>query len=109
MPERKKGERLVVLYTELAQTPEQIRRGSRPSAASALDSLALVFAASTPFPCWTGKLDLKRVKDVAGGVQAIVDQRSTLSSGRVATSERRAAFSAAAGGLGDTFAANAAN
>lgn len=67
VPDAKKGERLVVLYTELLQSPEQI---CRALAASGLPSLWIPspdsFRRVANIPVLgTGKLDLKRVKDVA--------------------------------------------
>ena len=66
-PDPKKGERLVVLYTDLAQSPEEI---CRALAASGLPPLWIPSPDS--FRCiknipvlGTGKLDLKQVKDVA--------------------------------------------
>ena len=67
VPDAKKGERLVVLYTELKQTPEQI---CRALAAADLPSLWVPspesFRRVESIPVLgTGKLDLKRLKDVA--------------------------------------------
>ena len=67
VPDPKKGERLVVLYTELAQTPEQICRALAAGVLPPLwipspDSFRRVDAIPV---LGTGKLDLKRVKDVA--------------------------------------------
>jgi len=67
VPDPKKGERLVVLYTELAQPPEQI---CHTLAAGVLPPLWIPSADSfrhvTAIPVLgTGKLDLKRVKEVA--------------------------------------------
>ena len=67
VPDEKKGERLVVLYTELAQTPEQICRALAAGVLPPLwipspDSFRRVDALPV---LGTGKLDLKRVKDVA--------------------------------------------
>ncbi len=67
VPDPKKGERLVVLYTELARSPEEICK------ALAADGLPPLW---TPSPdsfrhvecipvLGTGKLDLKKIKDVA--------------------------------------------
>ena len=66
-PDPKKGERLVVLYTELSQTPEQI---CRALAAAGLPSLWIPspdsFRRVEAIPVLgTGKLDLKGVKDMA--------------------------------------------
>jgi acyl-[acyl-carrier-protein]-phospholipid O-acyltransferase/long-chain-fatty-acid--[acyl-carrier-protein] ligase len=67
VPDAKKGERLVVLYTELVQSPEEI---CRSLAASGLPPLWVPspdsFRRVTAIPVLgTGKLDLKRVKDLA--------------------------------------------
>jgi acyl-[acyl-carrier-protein]-phospholipid O-acyltransferase / long-chain-fatty-acid--[acyl-carrier-protein] ligase len=67
VPDPKKGERLVVLYTELVQKPEDI---CRALAAGGLPSLWIPSADSfrrvAAIPVLgTGKLDLKRVKDLA--------------------------------------------
>jgi acyl-[acyl-carrier-protein]-phospholipid O-acyltransferase / long-chain-fatty-acid--[acyl-carrier-protein] ligase len=67
VPDPKKGERLVVLYTELVQTPEDICRalvaaGLPPLWVPSPDSFRRI--ESIPV-LGTGKLDLKRVKDVA--------------------------------------------
>jgi acyl-[acyl-carrier-protein]-phospholipid O-acyltransferase/long-chain-fatty-acid--[acyl-carrier-protein] ligase len=67
VPDEKRGERLVVLYTELVQTPEQICRalavgGLPPLWSPSPDSFRRVPAIPV---LGTGKLDLKRVKDVA--------------------------------------------
>ena len=67
VPDAKKGERLVVLYTELVQTPEQICRslaagGLPPLWIPSPDSFRRVPAIPV---LGTGKLDLKRVKDLA--------------------------------------------
>ncbi len=67
VPDPKKGERLVVLYTELARSPEEICRalqahGLPPLWIPSADSFHRV--AALPL-LGTGKLDLKRVKDVA--------------------------------------------
>jgi acyl-[acyl-carrier-protein]-phospholipid O-acyltransferase/long-chain-fatty-acid--[acyl-carrier-protein] ligase len=67
VPDRKKGERLVVLYTELGQSPEQI---CRALAASGLPPLWIPspesFRRVHAIPVLgTGKLDLKQLKDVA--------------------------------------------
>jgi acyl-[acyl-carrier-protein]-phospholipid O-acyltransferase/long-chain-fatty-acid--[acyl-carrier-protein] ligase len=67
VPDAKRGERLVVLYTELVQTPEQI---CRALAASGLPPLWIPspdsFRRVPAIPVLgTGKLDLKKVKDVA--------------------------------------------
>jgi acyl-[acyl-carrier-protein]-phospholipid O-acyltransferase / long-chain-fatty-acid--[acyl-carrier-protein] ligase len=66
-PDPKKGERLVVLYTELAQSPEEI---CRALAAGGLPPLWIPspenFHRIEAIPVLgTGKLDLKRLKDVA--------------------------------------------
>jgi acyl-[acyl-carrier-protein]-phospholipid O-acyltransferase / long-chain-fatty-acid--[acyl-carrier-protein] ligase len=67
VPDEKKGERLVVLYTELGRGPEEICRllaagGLPPLWIPSADSFRRV----TEIPVLgTGKLDLKRVKDVA--------------------------------------------
>jgi acyl-[acyl-carrier-protein]-phospholipid O-acyltransferase / long-chain-fatty-acid--[acyl-carrier-protein] ligase len=67
VPDEKKGERLVVLYTDLVQSPEQI---CRALAASGLPPLWIPSADSfrrvAAIPVLgTGKLDLKKVRDVA--------------------------------------------
>ena len=67
VPDPKKGERLVVLYTELGQNPEAICRalaagGLPPLWIPSPDSFRRVPTIPT---LGTGKLDLKRVKDVA--------------------------------------------
>jgi acyl-[acyl-carrier-protein]-phospholipid O-acyltransferase/long-chain-fatty-acid--[acyl-carrier-protein] ligase len=67
VPDAKKGERLVVLYTDLVQTPEQICRALATSGLPPLwipspDSFRRVPAIPV---LGTGKLDLKRVKDLA--------------------------------------------
>lgn len=67
VPDPKKGERLVVLYTELAQTPEQIcqalvARGLPLLWVPAPDSFRRIDAIPV---LGTGKLDLHRVKEVA--------------------------------------------
>ena len=67
VPDPKKGERLVVLYTELARSPEEICRalpagGLPPLWIPSPDSFRRVEALPL---LGTGKLDLKRVKDVA--------------------------------------------
>ena len=67
VPDAKKGERLVVLYTELVQSPEEICRalaagGLPPLWIPSPDSFRRVEAIPV---LGTGKLDLKRVKDVA--------------------------------------------
>ena len=67
VPDPKKGERLVVLYTELGQTPEQICRalaagGLPPLWIPSPDSFRRIDAIPV---LGTGKLDLKRLKDVA--------------------------------------------
>jgi acyl-[acyl-carrier-protein]-phospholipid O-acyltransferase/long-chain-fatty-acid--[acyl-carrier-protein] ligase len=67
VPDAKKGERLVVLYTELQQMPEQI---CRALAASGLPPLWIPspesFRRVETIPVLgTGKLDLRRLKDVA--------------------------------------------
>jgi acyl-[acyl-carrier-protein]-phospholipid O-acyltransferase / long-chain-fatty-acid--[acyl-carrier-protein] ligase len=67
VPDPKKGERLVVLYTELGQTPEEVARalaagGLPPLWIPSPDSFRRVAAIPT---LGTGKLDLKRVKDLA--------------------------------------------
>ena len=67
VPDPKKGERLVVLYTELSQTPEQICQrlaagGLPPLWIPSPDSFRRVEAIPV---LGTGKLDLRRVKDVA--------------------------------------------
>jgi acyl-[acyl-carrier-protein]-phospholipid O-acyltransferase / long-chain-fatty-acid--[acyl-carrier-protein] ligase len=66
-PDTKKGERLVVLYTELVQSPEDICRalaagGLPPLWIPSADSFHRVAAIPV---LGTGKLDLKRVKDMA--------------------------------------------
>lgn len=66
-PDPKKGERLVVLYTELSQSPEQICQALR---AAGLPSLWIPspesFRQIAVIPILgTGKLDLRQVKDVA--------------------------------------------
>ena len=74
VPDPKKGERLVVLYTELAQTPEQICRalaagGLPPLWIPSPDSFRRVEAIPV---LGTGKLDLKTGQGRgAGGVQAL--------------------------------------
>jgi acyl-[acyl-carrier-protein]-phospholipid O-acyltransferase/long-chain-fatty-acid--[acyl-carrier-protein] ligase len=70
VPDAKKGERLVVLYTDLVQTPEQICRalaagGLPPLWIPSPDSFRRVPAIPV---LGTGKLDLKRVKDLAAVV-----------------------------------------
>ncbi len=67
VPDAKRGERLVVLYTELVQTPEQICRalatgGLPPLWIPSPDSFRHVPAIPV---LGTGKLDLKKVKDLA--------------------------------------------
>jgi acyl-[acyl-carrier-protein]-phospholipid O-acyltransferase/long-chain-fatty-acid--[acyl-carrier-protein] ligase len=67
VPDLKKGERLVVLYTELGQNPEAICRavaaaGLPPLWIPSPDSFRRVAAIPT---LGTGKLDLKRVRDLA--------------------------------------------
>lgn len=67
VPDAKRGERLVVLYTELVQTPEQICRalaagGLPPLWIPSPDSFRRVPAIPV---LGTGKLDLKKVKDLA--------------------------------------------
>jgi acyl-[acyl-carrier-protein]-phospholipid O-acyltransferase / long-chain-fatty-acid--[acyl-carrier-protein] ligase len=67
VPDAKKGERLVVLYTELVQTPEQICKalaagGLPPLWIPSPDSFRRVPAIPV---LGTGKLDLKKVKDLA--------------------------------------------
>jgi acyl-[acyl-carrier-protein]-phospholipid O-acyltransferase/long-chain-fatty-acid--[acyl-carrier-protein] ligase len=67
VPDAKRGERLVVLYTDLVQTPEQICRalaagGLPPLWIPSPDSFRRVPAIPV---LGTGKLDLKRVKDLA--------------------------------------------
>jgi acyl-[acyl-carrier-protein]-phospholipid O-acyltransferase/long-chain-fatty-acid--[acyl-carrier-protein] ligase len=67
VPDAKKGERLVVLYTELGQAPEQI---CRALAGGGLPPLWIPspesFRRVGEIPVLgTGKLDLKRLKDVA--------------------------------------------
>jgi acyl-[acyl-carrier-protein]-phospholipid O-acyltransferase / long-chain-fatty-acid--[acyl-carrier-protein] ligase len=67
VPDPKKGERLVVLYTELGQSPEQICQalvagGLPPLWIPSPDSFRRVDAIPV---LGTGKLDLRRVKDVA--------------------------------------------
>jgi acyl-[acyl-carrier-protein]-phospholipid O-acyltransferase / long-chain-fatty-acid--[acyl-carrier-protein] ligase len=66
-PDAKKGERLVVLYTEMAQTPEQVCHALAigrlpPLWIPSPDSFRRVEAIPV---LGTGKLDLKRVKDLA--------------------------------------------
>jgi acyl-[acyl-carrier-protein]-phospholipid O-acyltransferase / long-chain-fatty-acid--[acyl-carrier-protein] ligase len=68
VPDAKKGERLVVLYTELSQTPEQIRQALAAEGLPALwipsaDSFHRIGALPV---LGTGKLDLKRLKEQAG-------------------------------------------
>jgi acyl-[acyl-carrier-protein]-phospholipid O-acyltransferase/long-chain-fatty-acid--[acyl-carrier-protein] ligase len=67
VPDAKKGERLVVLYTELSITPDEI---CRKLSAAGLPSLWIPspdgFRHVDAIPVLgTGKLDLKRMKDVA--------------------------------------------
>ncbi|MCE5267110.1 MAG: AMP-binding protein [Planctomycetaceae bacterium] len=67
VPDPKKGERLIVLYTEMARSPEEICRalaagGLPPLWIPSPDSFRRV--AALPL-LGTGKLDLKRVKEVA--------------------------------------------
>jgi acyl-[acyl-carrier-protein]-phospholipid O-acyltransferase / long-chain-fatty-acid--[acyl-carrier-protein] ligase len=67
VPDAKKGERLVVLYTELVESPEEIGRalaagGLPPLWIPSPDSFRRVPAIPV---LGTGKLDLKRVKDLA--------------------------------------------
>jgi acyl-[acyl-carrier-protein]-phospholipid O-acyltransferase / long-chain-fatty-acid--[acyl-carrier-protein] ligase len=67
VPDAKKGERIVVLYSELTQTPEQI---CRALAAKGLPPLWIPspenFRRIEAIPVLgTGKLDLKRMKDIA--------------------------------------------
>jgi acyl-[acyl-carrier-protein]-phospholipid O-acyltransferase / long-chain-fatty-acid--[acyl-carrier-protein] ligase len=67
VPDPKKGERLVVLHTELAASPQQICRdlavaGLPPLWIPAPDSFRRVAAIPV---LGTGKLDLKRLKDLA--------------------------------------------
>ena len=67
VPDPKKGERLVVLHTELSQTPEQICKALAAAGLPALwipspDSFRRVEAIPL---LGTGKLDLKHLKDVA--------------------------------------------
>ena len=67
VPDAKKGERLVVLYTDLVQSPEDICRslaagGLPPLWIPSPDSFRRVAAIPV---LGTGKLDLKKVKDVA--------------------------------------------
>jgi len=67
VPDAKKGERIVVLYTELGRSPEEI---CRVLAAGGLPQLWIPSADSfhrvQSIPVLgTGKLDLKRVKEVA--------------------------------------------
>jgi acyl-[acyl-carrier-protein]-phospholipid O-acyltransferase/long-chain-fatty-acid--[acyl-carrier-protein] ligase len=67
VPEAKKGERLVVLYTELSITPDEICRklsaaGLPPLWIPSPDGFRHVDAIPV---LGTGKLDLKRIKDVA--------------------------------------------
>ena len=67
VPDAKKGERLVVLYTELVQSPEDICQSLQASGLPPLwipspDSFRRVAAIPV---LGTGKLDLKRVKDLA--------------------------------------------
>jgi acyl-[acyl-carrier-protein]-phospholipid O-acyltransferase/long-chain-fatty-acid--[acyl-carrier-protein] ligase len=66
-PDPKKGERLVVLYTELSRSPEEICRALIATSLPALwipspDSFRHVSAIPV---LGTGKLDLKQVKDIA--------------------------------------------
>lgn len=70
VPDAKKGERIVVLYTELPKTPEEICRilrssGLPPIWQPAPDSFCKVDAIPV---LGTGKLDLKQVKELAGKV-----------------------------------------
>ena len=79
VPDPKKGERLVVLYTELAQSPEEICRalaagGLPPLWIPSPDSFRRVEAIPV---LGTGKLDLKRVKDVALAEFTLDTGRST--------------------------------
>ena len=67
VPDAKKGERLVVLYTELSMTPDEI---CRKLSAAGLPSLWIPspdgFRHVDAIPVLgTGKMDLKRMKDVA--------------------------------------------
>jgi acyl-[acyl-carrier-protein]-phospholipid O-acyltransferase/long-chain-fatty-acid--[acyl-carrier-protein] ligase len=67
VPDAKKGERIIVLYTELGRSPEEI---CRALAAGGLPQLWIPSADSfrrvQSIPVLgTGKLDLKRVKDMA--------------------------------------------
>ena len=67
VPDVKKGERLIVLYTELARSPEEIchdlmAKGLPPLWIPAPDSFRHV---STIPVLGTGKLDLKRLKEMA--------------------------------------------
>jgi acyl-[acyl-carrier-protein]-phospholipid O-acyltransferase / long-chain-fatty-acid--[acyl-carrier-protein] ligase len=67
VPDAQKGERLVVLHTDIAQTPEQIRRalavgGLPPLWIPSTDSFRRI---ETIPVLGTGKLDLKRVKELA--------------------------------------------
>jgi acyl-[acyl-carrier-protein]-phospholipid O-acyltransferase/long-chain-fatty-acid--[acyl-carrier-protein] ligase len=67
VPDAKKGERLVVLYTDLARSPEEICRalqagGLPPLWIPSADSFRRVEALPL---LGTGKLDLRRLKDVA--------------------------------------------
>ncbi len=69
VPDAKKGERLVVLYTELGREPKDICRalaaaGLPPLWIPSPDSFRRVDAIPV---LGTGKLDLKRVKEVALG------------------------------------------
>ena len=74
VPDPKKGERLVVLYTELARSPEQICRALAAGRLPPLwipspDSFHRVEAIPV---LGTGKLDLSRLKDLArGGSRAV--------------------------------------
>jgi acyl-[acyl-carrier-protein]-phospholipid O-acyltransferase/long-chain-fatty-acid--[acyl-carrier-protein] ligase len=81
VPDAKKGERLVVLYTDLAQEPAEICRrlaaaGLPPLWIPSPDSFRRVEAIPL---LGTGKLDLKRLKDVAVEEFSSTphDQRST--------------------------------
>jgi acyl-[acyl-carrier-protein]-phospholipid O-acyltransferase/long-chain-fatty-acid--[acyl-carrier-protein] ligase len=73
VPDPKKGERLVVLYTELGRDPEAVCRalaagGLPPLWIPSPESFRRVAAIPT---LGTGKLDLKRVKDLAAAEFAV--------------------------------------
>jgi acyl-[acyl-carrier-protein]-phospholipid O-acyltransferase/long-chain-fatty-acid--[acyl-carrier-protein] ligase len=69
IPDRNRGERLVVVHTALEQTPDQLRRllseGGLPNLyIPGSDSYVLVDALPT---IGTGKIDLRRIRELAGG------------------------------------------